>query len=1007
MSNKDSNNFKPNELLEKTHRISDIGIFELSVVTGEIYWNDVLKEIHEVDQDFVPTLENAFDFLENQKAKILIEEIYAKGIKEGKSFNFDHEIITAKGNKRYLRTYCQPVYKDGTLTTIFGSSINITSRKDSELVLVQKNKLLSIAEQMTNIGYWEWNAITDVEIWSDNLYKIFGRAKGGKITSNTYEEYIHPEDKDYVVKHFSSAIQNKNYPSLTHRIIVDQVIIKTVRSFGEVICDEQGEVVKMFGTCQDITESNSRELELLEKNQQLALAEKMTLVGNWQWNPIANEVLWSDNLYNIYGVAKNELITFETYINYVHEEDRNEVISKLNAGMQDGNFRNSTYKIQLRDGTIKTIKTVGKIITNENGDVLKMFGTCQDITESKNIELELLQKNKLMSISEAMAQIGFWQWKPEKNEFTWSDNLYKMFGFEVGAKISLKLLSTRIHPEDLDMAEHYRSKIIETKTFENFYYRIILEDGTIYNHYIVGQVATDNNGQIIEVMGSTQDVSEIKKRESELLEKNHQLSNAEEMAKIGNWKWNAIKDEFIWSENLYRILGFEMGTKMSLKLLSTRVHPDDKEKISAITKEILKTKKLNKFTYRMISDDGTIKTFEVIGYVITDQNGHVTELVGTTQDVTEIKRRETEILTKNEQLSIAEEIAMIGNWEWDLTNNSLIWSDNLYKIFDFEYVIPMTHDLYLERIPLEDQEIILQNTVESIKKKKFNKISHRIKKRDGSIIFVEHSGKIKTNDNGEVIKVLGTTQDITEQRNAELKIINANIELENSAKKLKIQNDQLAEFNHITSHNLRSPVSNLNALINIYQDETSEIEKAILFEKFEIVIDHLTLTLNTLVESLRIKSNQSIEKEKISFEEILKKTEEILVADIMQSEATIEGNFSNAPEIIYNKIYIESIFLNLIGNAIKYKSEDRAPKIRVTTENLNGKIILKFKDNGLGIDLKNNGHKLFGLNKVFHSHPDAKGFGLFITKAQVETMGGTISAESEVNKGTTFTLNLN
>jgi len=113
------------------------------------------------------------------------------------------------------------------------------------------------------------------------------------------------------------------------------------------------------------------------------------------------------------------------------------------------------------------------------------------------------------------------------------------------------------------------------------------------------------------------------------------------------------------------------------------------------------------------------------------------------------------------------------------------------------------------------------------------------------------------------------------------------------------------------------------------------------------------------------------------------------------------------PEIEYHKTYLESIFLNLVTNAIKYRSPDRNPEIHIETEIVNDKIKLTIRDNGLGIDLVRHGHKLFGLNKTFHRHPDAKGVGLYLTKIQIETMGGSIYATSEVNKGTVFTIIFN
>ena len=254
--------------------------------------------------------------------------------------------------------------------------------------------------------------------------------------------------------------------------------------------------------------------------------------------------------------------------------------------------------------------------------------------------------------------------------------------------------------------------------------------------------------------------------------------------------------------------------------------------------------------------------------------------------------------------------------------------------------------------------------------------------------------------------VSAAIRDVTLQKRSEQKIINTNESLQILTKKLKRQNTQLADFAHITSHNLRAPVSNLNSLLDIYQNSDDAEERVAIFQKLEKVISHLTLTLNTLVEAIKVK-NEDVNKEDVYFDEALRKTKELLTAQISETEAVITSDFSAVNKVAYNKIYFESIFLNLIENAIKYKSKERKPQIHLVSSIDEGKIVLKVSDNGLGIDLKRHGHKLFGLNKVFHRHPDAKGVGLFMTKLHVESMGGTIKAESNVNVGTTFIINFN
>jgi light-regulated signal transduction histidine kinase (bacteriophytochrome) len=262
-------------------------------------------------------------------------------------------------------------------------------------------------------------------------------------------------------------------------------------------------------------------------------------------------------------------------------------------------------------------------------------------------------------------------------------------------------------------------------------------------------------------------------------------------------------------------------------------------------------------------------------------------------------------------------------------------------------------------------------------------------------------------DTEEGLLVSAAIRDITEQKKAETKILDAKENLEKLAYKLTDQNKQLADFAHITSHNLRAPVSNLNALLDFYKNADTLAERTILFEKFEVVISHLTQTLDTLIEALKIKNESAENLEILSFDNVLNKTKEILSGQIIETGATITGDFTDYPNIKYHPVYLESIFLNLINNALKYKSENRKPEVSIKSSIKDGIQTLTFKDNGLGINLNRHSNKVFGLYKVFHRHPEANGVGLFMTKIQIESLGGKINVESDVNVGSTFTINFN
>ena len=250
--------------------------------------------------------------------------------------------------------------------------------------------------------------------------------------------------------------------------------------------------------------------------------------------------------------------------------------------------------------------------------------------------------------------------------------------------------------------------------------------------------------------------------------------------------------------------------------------------------------------------------------------------------------------------------------------------------------------------------------------------------------------------------IYATAIDITARKKSENDLLLSKKGLETLAVNLQEQNRQLDEFAHIISHNLRSPVGNIKALINLLNDKSSLDDYRMIFTKLKNVSNNLGETMNDLMDTLRVKKEDQIERSEIRFKEVLDKTIQSLEGELIRSGALVTFSFDKAPSISYSKAYLESIILNLLSNAVKYRSADRKPVVHFETLMSEKSIELHVKDNGLGIDLGKYGDKLFGLHKTFHGNQEARGVGLFLIKTQVEALGGSISADSEVGKGTTF-----
>lgn len=300
----------------------------------------------------------------------------------------------------------------------------------------------------------------------------------------------------------------------------------------------------------------------------------------------------------------------------------------------------------------------------------------------------------------------------------------------------------------------------------------------------------------------------------------------------------------------------------------------------------------------------------------------------------------------------------------------------------------------------------IASTLQEIEKLKTGAVTinfvNRYRKKDGSYLWFDWNS---TSD-----PLIGTlyaiARDITERKNTVEQIKKLNVELEQKViertSALEAQNIQLVDFCNIVSHNLRAPLVNIAMLVDYIEISEDEVERNELIGKIKPVVTHLNEVFSELVESVQVRQDVEIKSDKIIMKDCLNDVLKGFETQITLFDAKLEINFDDATIIFFPQKYMDSIFTNLVSNALKYKSPDRKPIIKIKTEKRNDTVVLSVADNGLGIDLKLHKHKLFKIRKVFHEHPEANGFGLFMTKTQVDAMGGKIWVESDVDKGSTF-----
>ena len=263
---------------------------------------------------------------------------------------------------------------------------------------------------------------------------------------------------------------------------------------------------------------------------------------------------------------------------------------------------------------------------------------------------------------------------------------------------------------------------------------------------------------------------------------------------------------------------------------------------------------------------------------------------------------------------------------------------------------------------------------------------------------------VRDKESNVIETVINIARDITEQQDIEKELKDHIHELQELSGNLVNKNRQLQDFAYIVSHNLRSPMSNLISLMSIYENEKTQEQKDFLVKKIGEVTKSFSQTIDELTEVVKIRQSIGIEFQDNKFEDTVEHIKTILNTQIHLSNTNIICDFKDCETIRYPKVYLESILQNLITNSIKYRSKNRKLTIHLKAKKLDDGILFTCKDNGLGLDLNKFGDKIFGMNKTFHPNLDSRGMGLFITRNQIESLGGTIAVESEPDKGAEFSI---
>ncbi|AHF02347.1 hypothetical protein THIAE_08045 [Thiomicrospira aerophila AL3] len=460
-------------------------------------------------------------------------------------------------------------------------------------------------------------------------------------------------------------------------------------------------------------------------------------------------------------------------LNIVHPED----IQALKSEMQEAITQQvacvqQTYRILDNQGQSRWFYFYASPYFD--GNVNLVHGYLLDQTEQVELKLAAQHAQGKLELALEASSTGMWVWDMVTNHIEWSDQAYLQLGYQPQAfPIDLDRFNKLIHPDDLsEMLGAVQAQIKVNKTF-NVRFRCKNNAGGWTWIQGRGRVTKSNEqGEPIQMMGVHLDIDQVMHAEQALKLQKNRLENIIWGTDVGTWEWNVQTGQTIFNEQWAAIIGYQLDElePTTIETWLHFAHQDDLiESQNSLQAHFEGITKHYEVEARMRHKEGHWVWVLDRGKVVSwTADGKPEWMAGTHQDITQQKQMQLDLLKSKESLNRAQKTASLGNWELDLVKNELFWSDEVFRIFEVD---PAKHSASLEAFYLtthpDDRRLVNDAYEASVKNKQAYEIEHRLLMSDGRIKWVREKSHHLVNEAGNIIKSLGTVQDITTQKQVE------------------------------------------------------------------------------------------------------------------------------------------------------------------------------------------------------------------------------------------------
>jgi len=712
-----------------------------------------------------------------------IVQKWRASLASGETFLHEARVRRADGEYRWMLHHKIAVRDEhGKIVKWYGSSIDIEDRKRTEEQLHQSAQelqrrefYLAEAQRLGHMGTWVFDPVGRFDYWSRELFDLYGLDPAhGPPSAEEYLALVHPQDRESMASLMKRMLVDASEFDVTKRIVRPNGEVRYIRCVGTPGLDNCRQ--KRIGLGIDVTEQEQLTEELRRSEFYLAEGQRLGHTGSWALNTGGYFEHWSRELFQIYGLDPQKgAPTVEQYLATIHPQDRDFMAETIKRMHEQGSGCDAKKRIIRPDGAVRYVRCVG-IPVLDNGVLKGFLGTAMDVTEQEQLTQELQRREAYLAEAQRLSHTGSFGWKPDSGEIVWSDETYRIFDYDRALTPTIDLLVERIHPEDRAAFQEIinRASAGAIDDFEHAY-RLLFPDGRIMHVHALAHATQDASGSR-EFVGAATDITSIKRAEEALRASEAYLAEAQRLSHTGSWAWSPDTDVRYWSEECYRILGFDPRDGLPrMETLIQRIHPDDQPAFRESTNRAKHKKLDEEVDYRIVNPGGSVRDVHSIGHPVFGRSGHLVEFVGTVIDVTERKRAEERLREQETELrqilDLAPQlVAVFGARRERLYANRIL----------LDY-LGVSNEEWLQRsgedIHPDDRERVNDSFDRALSTGSAFETELRLQKGDGSYRWFLARYNPLRDDKGQITRWYAAGTDIEDRKQAEERLRNENIAL--------------------------------------------------------------------------------------------------------------------------------------------------------------------------------------------------------------------------------------